>query len=624
MTPPRTDPRGWRRAATLGLLLLAGALGGCGLLTRKPDPAAAQRPPAESLQPIYRLEVQAPAPLRRLLETYLDLGRFQQAPESERITATELERLVAAAPLQARGLLDTEGYVNARVTATREAGGAGGLPLVRVVVEPGPRTVVAEVDVQARGPLKQAADGGDAAALRSLQALRSRWPMGVGQPFRQADWSSAKNATLIGLQGDGYPAASWAETTARIEAATDRASLYALVDSGPLFHVGELRVEGLQRYRPEAVRNLATFGTGSRYSEKALLDTQERLARSGLFEGAVVEIDPDPAHADAAPVTLRVRELPRHQATFGLGYSDATGQRVSVEHTNRRAFSLLGSDWVSRTKVEFGRDLQSLEADLLSHPLEGGWRNLLGGRAQREDTAGTVVRSARLRAGRSVERERMDRLVFAELEQASTQTGSIRDLSRALSGNLHLVRRDLDSVLLPTRGNSLSLESGAGFAWSNTAANGAFARLKGRLTVYRPVGDRWYASARVEAGQVFARDGVGIPDTLLFRAGGDDSVRGYAYRSLGPQANGLTVSGRVLLTASAEIARPISASLPDFLWAVFADAGQAADRWQDLSPELGYGAGLRWRSPVGPLRIDLAYAEALRRFRMHLSVGVTF
>jgi translocation and assembly module TamA len=80
----------------------------------------------------------------------------------------------------------------------------------------------------------------------------------------------------------------------------------------------------------------------------------------------------------------------------------------------------------------------------------------------------------------------------------------------------------------------------------------------------------------------------------------------------------------MLWTGSAEIARPISAKRPAFWWAAFIDAGQAADRWSDLHPAVGYGVGLRWRSPVGPLRIDLAYGQEVHKTRVHMSVGVAF
>jgi translocation and assembly module TamA len=123
---------------------------------------------------------------------------------------------------------------------------------------------------------------------------------------------------------------------------------------------------------------------------------------------------------------------------------------------------------------------------------------------------------------------------------------------------------------------------------------------------------------------VLAPAGLDVPDTLRFRAGGDDSVRGYAYRSLGPSSGGTVDSGKVILTTSVELARPLSDGLPQFWGAVFVDAGQAANNFSDLRPVVGAGVGLRWRSPVGPLKLDWAYGEAVRRSRLHFSVGISF
>jgi translocation and assembly module TamA len=64
--------------------------------------------------------------------------------------------------------------------------------------------------------------------------------------------------------------------------------------------------------------------------------------------------------------------------------------------------------------------------------------------------------------------------------------------------------------------------------------------------------------------------------------------------------------------------------MPSVWWAVFVDAGRAAEGWKGFKPALGYGVGVRWRSPVGPLRADLAYGEELNQFRLHVSVGIAF
>ncbi len=184
---------------------------------------------------------------------------------------------------------------------------------------------------------------------------------------------------------------------------------------------------------------------------------------------------------------------------------------------------------------------------------------------------------------------------------------------------------DLDSAILPTRGASLALQTAAGHATQAGGPNGPFARLYGRLTGYLPLWDRWYGTARVELGHIAHGSGVQVPDALGFRAGGDDSVRGYAYRALAPtDAGGGTVSGQRLLTASLEVARPIVPSIPSVWGALFIDAGRAVTEWNDYTPAWGYGAGIRWRSPIGPLRVDLAWADELKKLRLHFSVGIAF
>jgi translocation and assembly module TamA len=101
-------------------------------------------------------------------------------------------------------------------------------------------------------------------------------------------------------------------------------------------------------------------------------------------------------------------------------------------------------------------------------------------------------------------------------------------------------------------------------------------------------------------------------------------VRGYEYRTLGPIVDGVVTSGRVMATGSIEIARPVSSRQPNLWVAAFFDAGQAAQDWRDLDPVYGYGVGMRFRSPAGAMRVDLAYGEAVRAWRLHVSLGVVF
>jgi len=643
----------WRRlcGVVAAVALLIG-LSGCASVSKwfsKDEPATPQDAPLPTV-PVYRLDIDAPGDVRGLLKEFLDLSRYQNAPAGDEVTSLEIDRLMSAAPAQVRSLLQTEGYFSPQVKVSRDgssapdrtaaaASGASApadgerpreLPLLRLQVDPGPQTVVSRFEFNAEGPLQELALAGDLQARVLLAQVRNEWKLPPDFAFTQSDWSSAKNGALAKLRADGYPSATWGKTEATIDEATRTAVLELTADSGDLYRIGPLQIEGLEHFGESAVRNLWTLKPGEPYRESDLMDFQERVQRAGLFEGASVVLDSNPDTSQAAPVEVRVREMMLQQATFGVGVSADTGPRLSGEYIHRQPFGL---EWIAKNKLELGSKRKFWSGELTSYPLEGLYRKLVSANVERLDTVDEVRDSSVLRMGVSQDLPRTERLAFVELTHSKlttgSDTGSVTSNSDAVSANLNWVYRDLDSVLLPTKGHTLATQTALGYAISRkddtgTDANGTFARLYARYTLYEPLGASWFGSVRVEAGQVIAANAVGIPDTLLFRAGGDDSVRGYAYRSLGPTVDGALLSGRVLLTGSAEVARPISAQYPSVWWAAFVDAGNAADNWQDMHPVLGYGLGLRWRSPVGPLRLDMAYGQEVQSWRMHLSVGIAF
>jgi translocation and assembly module TamA len=613
-------------------LLCVFALAGCAALR----PAAGE--PAPPPPPVV-VQIDAPEALQKLLDTHLDLARLVRVASgevNEPISESELRRLENATPAQARALLATEGYMAATVSTQRETGqGSDARPTVRVIVVPGVRTQVAAVTLQVSGPLGDEAASGDNAAQSLVEQWRAAWTLPAGRAFSNTAWRDAKNNALARLRGAGYAAATWQSTAADVDADSARATLAATAESGPRFHAGAMVIEGLDKQDAKSVRNLADFASGAAITEQRLLDYQERIQRSGLFEGVTVTADADPAQAAAATITVRVREAPLQQATFGVGVSANSGPRVSAEHLLRRIGGLRAT---LRNKLEWGTKRRLWEGELASHALPGLYRNLLGGAWESIESDTDLVYSTRVRLGRAYETQRNERLWFVQAEQVrvrpfdtSTAAGaSARTDTTSATINFHGTWRNLDSIVLPTRGFSLAFESGAGRVLSADASgpvqpkSGPFARLHGRAQWWRPFGDRWYAQARLELGQVFARDEVEVPETQRFRAGGDDSVRGYAWRSLAPQVGGVDVGGRVVATGSVEIAHPVSEKLPSVWWAAFVDGGRAAQSWNGFSPAWGAGVGVRWRSPVGPLRADVAYGDEEQRWRLHFSVGIAF
>ena len=635
---------GWLRQ--LGLGALCASLGGVALGqtppgTRQPDAQLASlevdaasdegsdvTSPDGTVKSVlaWRLNVDAPEPLDTLLETYLDLARFERElakDASLQISRNELRRLVVSAPEQARALLDAQGYFNARIsTSVRDA--KGGEPiLITLHVTPGERTKVSKVQFVYEGDLDTRASDGDARAQALITAVDKAWSLPVGEFFTQDGWSGARNAALARLRAQGYPMASWSGTSATVDAAQQTAKLFLVADSGPTFRFGDIRVEGLKRQPASAVTHLAPFNKGDPYQEKQLLDWQERIQKLNLFDNIFVSTDLDPTQADASPVVVQLRELPMQAATTGIGVSSDTGPRVSAEYLHRNVFDL---GWQAKSTIQLGRLDSHGQVDFTSHPWEGGKRGLVSGQASYlldSDKAATT--SQRLRVGQLREGERLERTDYIEYQRAQVQSAAnvlVSD-ARSVSYTTQFIFRNVDNQVLPTRGTTTLAQLSGGRSYSASSETGYFGRSYARVTCYQPWPWNWHMSARAELGQVFAADTVTVPDTLLFRAGGDESVRGYAYRSLGVIKDGVVTGGRSLATASLELGHPLLQRMPSLWGAVFVDAGDAADRFGQLQANVGYGAGIRWRSPVGPLRLDMAYGTKVQDWRIHFSVGVS-
>jgi translocation and assembly module TamA len=575
----------------------------------------------------YRLEVRAPQPWRDLLVRHLDLARFHGQAD---IAPIEIARLMAATPAEARALMEPTGHFDAKVDVQRLASADGGPPTVTVRVDPGPPVRVQRVQLEIQGPYADtmntaSAPGTEAASLRRRwERVQARWLLPAGTVFSQDAWSDAKNALLGSLRTRGYANASLVRSSAEVDVASRSVQLSAVVDSGPLYRVGEVRIAGLDRTPEEAALNLLPFGIGSVYSERALLDYQEALQKAGLYEGVAVELDLQSPEPERAVIVARLREQPMQNATFSIGFSTNTGPRVGLSHTHRRIF---GRDLIATTQLKYGRDERLIAFDLLTYPQPGGYRNLLGVKADYLDAGGAITQTQRVRLGRTRDTQRLDRLYYLEYNQTTLETATQRGTDRAVLANYEWVRRDVNNLVFPTRGLIISAQAGGGGARGADGERGPFGRLYLSTVAYQPLTGGWIALLRGEVAQVFKKDTLGVPDTLLFRAGGDDSVRGYGYRTLGPVRDGAVVGGPVLATGSIELMRRFSQTSQqwrDWYGAVFVDAGNAAINWTELDPALGYGVGVRWRSPIGPLRVDLAYGEQVKSVRLHLSVGVTF
>jgi translocation and assembly module TamA len=577
----------------------------------------------------YTVRIDAPRPLDRLLEQNLDLVRWRGDP---RLDLEQLRHLVKVAPEQVKTLVATEGYYTPKVSAGLDTSGPA--PVVRIVVDPGPPVTVGEVDLRLQG----FAASGMGGAPVDAAALKDSWKLPRGAPFRTADWEAAKRDLLHQVMSNRFPRAQLADSRAVVDPDAHRALLEVAVDSGPEVHFDDLRIRGLMRYPRTVITNLNPIKPGDVYSEAALLDFQTRLQDTGYFSSVEVSADlrglldtelenlnqgqpqdQAPQAAGAAPtvvpVVVRVSEAKQKNVALGLGMSTNTGARAQVNYDDLNVF---GKRLKSRLIYEQRR--QTARADFYWPTKPNGYNDSVGGGFERTNLESQITSVTSIQARRAWGTPRLERsLTLEALTEQLTVDNFPTTRSKSLPLTFAITRRALDSLILPSRGYVASIQIGG--ALTPVLTDRQFVRTYARVLYYHPVGVSGSLLLRAEAGAVGSKDKVGVPSSLLFRAGGDQSVRGYGYQQLGVQEGDAIVGGRYLLTGSAEYDWWFK---PPWGVAVFYDAGNAADTWHDLKPKVGYGVGARWRSPVGPINVDVAYGKAVHKVRLHFSLGFTF
>ena len=599
----------WTCRGLTSLVLSTCLMGQVLAATATPDATPVQTPPA------FELVVKADDKrIRTWLEQHLALQNYKTLND---LDDTELSRLLRDADQQARDLLGTLGFFNPQLRWTQSAANSEqAARLVQLEVIGGPVARIVQIQWHWQGDAAQ-----NSQAQTQKEEIVSQWALPPGEQFTQAEWSSAKNQALRQLVSQRYPWGRIVESQARVDATSNEVRLDLTLDSGPPVFLGPMQIIGSDRYGSEQVQRLARLYPGMLYRQNELLEAQQRLVSSGFYDAVFVGVDPD-GPADAAPVKVELKEAMRQKWVLGVGVRSDSGARLTAEHTHH---SVPGLGWRSVSKLALDKNLQSIGLDLLAPPDISLWRWNTSVKMDHEKFTGFQVNSQRWRAGRSQLGERIDRSYYAQYDGAKL-IGDLRGQQEAISGNYAWTWRNFDSLPFPSRGLGWGLEVGAGVTLG--AQKEPYFRWLTKGLFLQPVGEKSGRLAlRAELGSVVSKDTSNLPSTQLFLAGGDHSVRGYAPGSIGiEQANGLVLAGRYLATSSLEWQRPITVNRQRTEWesAVFVDAGTVSNDMHQLKTRLGLGVGARWRSPVGPVRIDLAYGQAVRKLRLHMNVGFTF
>jgi len=579
------------------------------LFALAPYGAARAQSPAHDGNNGYRLVIEAPESVKTVLERGLSLARWR---DYAGMTGPLLRRLVAEAVPEVRQTLNAEGWFSPRVETSVEPAGGGWV--VHIKVDPGEPTRVTAVELHFAGAVTRSGPEGEA----RMKAAREAWSLPVGSRFRQADWAAAKARALAALSALRYAGASIAASEARIDPASRSAVLSVSFDSGPPFYIGPIEVSGTRRVDPQVAKNFSTVRRGDPWSRERIALYERRLVESGYFAGAQIDIDRDPAKAAAAPLRVQVIEGRRQHLNAGIGYSTDAGVRGNLGYRNGNV-RIASQPWRWRSNLRADSKTQTLEGALDGPPRPGGSWDTYGFSLERSDIENETTLGARVGYAYNWGLERNPSHVGLEWSSETRKIPGLPDDGRyAVYLSWRKTLRHTDDFLDPRRGYLGSIELGSAIPGLTTED---FQRALATFNLFAPAGPRDDFQFRLQGGYVRAATRQGIPSAYLFRTGGDQTVRGYAYESIGVQEGAAIVGGRYLTVASAEYDHWLT---PEWGAAAFVDAGNAFDDLSERKLKVGYGIGARWRSPIGPFRIDLAYGVATRKFRLHFSAGYSF
>jgi translocation and assembly module TamA len=582
--------------------------------SRQEETSPARPPqPAPSLGPVT-VEWRAPEPLRKLLEQFLKPPTFKEG-ERRRGSLRPFMRDVRRRVPEIAG---SEGYFSATVDITFADEDRDH---VVITVTPGARTTVGEVSIEFEGDLARAGEGREG----RRQKLRDSFAMKAGQPFRTEDWERAKTRVQEDLAAEDYAAAQLARSEAVVDAESARADLKLVLDSGPVFTLGDVEIHGIDKYSEAVVRRLVDLRRGERYRADRLAQLQRLVQEGPWFSSVVVDVERDPARHELVPVSLTVTERPRREVGIAPGYGTDEGARLEIAFQHRDLFDR-GFDLQSSIRWSEEHSIGFIDVYMPPSYMESKrygmlpFRDSVGVLVERSDTQNLELRRFAVAGYRHFRLDNFETRVGLSYQiEQSHPLGSEERIKRALAPIVAVTWRHVDNMFDPHLGGVLNLQVAAGA--KSLASGDDFLKTYAQYQYWYPLGPKDQLFMRAEVGRTHTAGREHIPEDFLFRAGGSRSNRGYAYQSLGVQEGEAIVGGRYLATGTLEYVHWLSER-----WgaATFVDVGDAVDDSRDWRPNPSYGVGARFKTPAGPFALDLAYAQELRKVRLAFSVTIAF
>ena len=441
-----------------------------------------------------------------------------------------------------------------------------------------------------------------------------------GNVFVSADYESAKSAIASAALEIGYFDFEFTTTTVAVSRRTSSADITIIADPGERFSFGEIQFKQ-RTFSSTFMNRWVPFKPGEPYEASLIGELTQNLQNSGYFSSVRVRPLNDPRYQQTIPITVDLTERDRNQISVGVGFSTDTKARTKLSWgkplLNRHGHS-------AEAGISLSRDLQSASfayrIPRSKEPLFNYWGIEAG---LKNDEIGDTDSSLTTLNFQRVSRTRnlwIESLFLRWQSERFEISGVARTVDLLLPGVSYSRSRSEGSPF-PTWGQSVSFQLMGGS--KDLFSDIDLIKIDARFRYLRAVSDRNTLIGTVQVGAIESNDFERVPTSERFFAGGDRTVRGFAFREISPRnLDEEAVGGRYLEVLNLEY----NYRFLD-LWsaALFTDAGRA---FNDFSTDysVGAGVGIRWQSPIGPFRIDIATPISDNEndgdgFRVHLSLG---
>ncbi len=492
---------------------------------------------------------------------------------------------------------------------------------LRIDVEPGDPVLFGRIDVRFPGT--------DASTAAPFASLLANAPVVEGAVLNHRLYENLKSSLSALAVENGHFSARFSRSELAVDLARNRADVVIEFDPGPRYGFGSIHISPIDALSDRFISRFVPFAPGAPYSTEALVELRESLNNSQYFTDVAVtpqltSAQTAPGAARTVPVNIALQVRPRRSWTGGLGVTTDNGPRMTVNYEDRyfnRSGHRQNGD-VALSTMESRANLSHIIP--MADPARESLSVSLGYVGQDNDTFSIDTYKLGVSYRSTIDIPLLGdewlQNIFSNFQRENsalnTVTVNSHESSNLTISGINWTRTAADDPIFPTRGWRVFTQvSGASNAFVSDLS---FLQLYASGKLVRTVGPG-RALLRVEAGTTLV-DGVSeLPVSIRYFTGGDQSVRGYQFGSLGAlNALGEVIGGKHLLTASVEYDFSVR---PSWKLAVFMDAGNSFADFNNITLHKSAGLGLRWLSPIGPIRADIAKGLDGGNFRLHITMG---